>query len=446
MRRILSNMIEKVVFNDKTAKSGIINMMLKPVSMILSLMYTPILLNYLGNEKYGLWATLLSVINWVNYFDVGIGNGLRNLLAKELSEQQYESAKKSVSTAYIVLSLISFVLLLVLIVLTFFFNWELVFSTQIDMKMPLLISFIFICINFVLSISNTILYALQLSEIVSVMGCITQLLNFIGLLVLNATTNSNLVLVAILYGSTTFVMNIINTFYIIKNNRYLCPSIKSFRTGKIGSICKVGVKFFIIQIMALVLFTTDNILITHYFGAEIVTPFSIADKIFNTVYTVFAAFLVPYWSRSTVAFAQGDYDWVKNSLKKVVKIGIVFILGYIVLLFVFKPLVKLWLGHPLIFQKGIPSIMCLFYIMYSVLGIECQFINGSGKINIQLAVYCIAGILNIPLSILLGVYFNMGGFGIRLASVLLILMQIIVLGINVMIIIKDLKYSKNDKK
>ena len=446
MRRILSNMIEKVVFNDKTAKSGIINMMLKPVSMILSLMYTPILLNYLGNEKYGLWATLLSVINWVNYFDVGIGNGLRNLLAKELSEQQYESAKKSVSTAYIVLSLISFVLLLVLIVLTFFFNWELVFSTQIDMKMPLLISFIFICINFVLSISNTILYALQLSEIVSVMGCITQLLNFIGLLVLNATTNSNLVLVAILYGSTTFVMNIINTFYIIKNNRYLCPSIKSFRTGKIGSICKVGVKFFIIQIMALVLFTTDNILITHYFGAEIVTPFSIADKIFNTVYTVFAAFLVPYWSRSTVAFAQGDYDWVKNSLKKVVKIGTIFIFGYVALLFVFKPLVKLWLGHPLVFQEGIPSIMCLFYIMYSVLGIECQFINGSGKINIQLAVYCIAGILNIPLSILLGVYFNMGGFGIRLASVLLILMQIIVLGINVMIIIKDLKYSKNDKK
>ena len=84
MRRILSNMIEKVVFNDKTAKWNYY-MMLKPVSMILSLMYTPILLNYLGNEKYGLWATLLSVINWVNYFDVGIGNGLRNLLAKELS-------------------------------------------------------------------------------------------------------------------------------------------------------------------------------------------------------------------------------------------------------------------------------------------------------------------------------------------------------------------------
>ena len=95
-----------------TEKSGFINMLIKPISMVISLIYTPMLLAFLGDEKYGLWATLLSIINWINYFDVGIGNGLRNLLSKEIASKDYDEAQKSVSTAYIVLSGISLVVLI----------------------------------------------------------------------------------------------------------------------------------------------------------------------------------------------------------------------------------------------------------------------------------------------------------------------------------------------
>ena len=37
---------------------------IKPIGMIVSFLYTPMLLKYLGSEKYGLWVTVLSVINW----------------------------------------------------------------------------------------------------------------------------------------------------------------------------------------------------------------------------------------------------------------------------------------------------------------------------------------------------------------------------------------------
>ena len=428
---------------DSTSKSGLINMLIKPLGMLISIIYTPILLNYLGNESYGLWVTLLSIINWVNYFDVGIGNGLRNILSKELSKHEYEEARRSISTAYVVLSGIALVLLLILLGLSFSLNWSNIFKTQINMQIPLAISFSFICINFVLSLSNTLLYSLQLSERVAIRNCLIQCLNLIGLLVLSKISNSSLIAVAILYGSTTFLVNLFNTYSIFVKRVYLFPRIKFYSHKKISSICQLGIKFFIIQIMAVVLFTTDNLLISHYFGAECVTPFSIADKIFNTAYTVLAAFLVPYWSGSTVAFARRDYDWIIKSIKKVILIGMVFIIGYIGLLVLLKPLVRLWLGYNLQFQTGIPVIMCIFYSLYSILGIECQFINGSGKINTQLAVYCIAGIANIPLSIFLGVECGLEGFGIRLASVILIGMQVLVLGFNLVHIINTIKENAN---
>ena len=37
-----------------TEKSALINMGFKPISAIVSLVYTPMLLSYLGDEKYGL--------------------------------------------------------------------------------------------------------------------------------------------------------------------------------------------------------------------------------------------------------------------------------------------------------------------------------------------------------------------------------------------------------
>ena len=115
---------------DSTDKSGVKNMILKPISMAISLVYTPLLLSYLGDEKYGLWATIMSIISWINYCDVGIGHGLRNLLTKELTDKQYDKARKSVSTAYILLTAISVVLLIVALASMAFVDWKQLMNTE----------------------------------------------------------------------------------------------------------------------------------------------------------------------------------------------------------------------------------------------------------------------------------------------------------------------------
>ena len=138
----------KTIKRDNTVRSAAISLCIRPISLLLSIVYTPLLLQYLGDEKYGIWATILSIVSWINYCDIGIGNGLRNILTKELTHRQYENAKKAISTAYICLSMIMGVALVVLTVATSVVNWKTVFNTQYDVRIPLFISFIFICINF----------------------------------------------------------------------------------------------------------------------------------------------------------------------------------------------------------------------------------------------------------------------------------------------------------
>lgn len=422
--------IDRIRNADKIKKSGYINMGIRPLSLIVSLLYTPILLSYLGDEKYGLWATVLSIISWINYFDVGIGNGLRNLLPKYLIKEDYQSIKKAVSTAYIVLSCLTSIILLVLIVSSLIIDWYIVFSTQIDMKLTMIISFIFICFNFVLSLGNTLLYSLQMSERVAIRNFIAQLLNLIGVFVLRLFSSQNLIYVAIVFGLSQLIVNLLNTYELMRKRKYLRPSIKCYDKGFLNSIFSVGLRFFVIQLMCLAMFTVDDLLITHFWGASANTPFSICNKLFNTLYSVFAAFTVPYWSGTTKAMSLGDYKWIRKSIKSILKVFLMFVLIYLLGVVLFKPVVSIWLGKELSYQQGLIPLMCGFYILYSILNIECQFLNGMNSIKAQTILYVISGVINVPFSILLGVVFDLQSVGVRLATFVLVLIMDIILGFD----------------
>lgn len=431
--------IKNRFLKDKTSKSALINLALKSIAILLTLVFTPLLLSYLGNEKYGLWSTILSVISWMNYCDVGIGHGLRNLLTKELTEYNYKEAQKSVSTAYVVLTAIAGFLLIITIICSFTLNWGSLFNTQIDMTFPMAISFLFICINFILALSNTLLYALQLSERVALRNCLIQIINICGIIILSKFTSGSLIWMSILFGCSTMVVYIWNTIRIFKIYSMLRPGITAFQRSKISEISNVGIKFFILQLDCIALYTVDNILITHLFGAEAVTPFNITYKVFNACYGFLAALIVPYWSKTTAAIAERDYNWVQNAVKKLNVIGGLFCLGYIFVAFAFKPLTSVWLGGSLDYPSGLVTVMCTYYCLYSIVTINIQFINGSGKINFQLFLLTSMAVLNIPFSIFLATKCQMGVVGIRLATTILMAVAAISFPINLYAIIKKLK-------
>ena len=269
-----------------------------------------------------------------------------------------------------------------------------------------------------------------------------QVINIISLIALSKISEGSLVLVAIIFGASTLFVNVLSTFHIIKGRDYLRPSLRSYNKGTIPDICKTGLQFFIIQIMCLLMFTMDNLIISHYFGPNAVTSFSIANKIYNTGYSFIAAFLVPYWSGTTSAIERGDTEWIRRSIKKTTKILFAFIVGSVIVTVLFRQITFMWLHKELEYGTGIPALMCVFYVLYSILAIECQFINGTGMLKIQLIMYLILGIGNVPLSILMGVNMGMQAFGVRLATTILVFIAVIVLGINLKMILEKIEKRK----
>jgi len=68
-----------------------------------SLITVPLTLHYLGAERYGLWATLSSVIALASFADFGLGNGLLNALSGAHGRDDRDEAAREVSTAFLLL-------------------------------------------------------------------------------------------------------------------------------------------------------------------------------------------------------------------------------------------------------------------------------------------------------------------------------------------------------
>ena len=96
-------------------KNILASFIIRILSILISLLIVPLTINYVNPVQYGIWITLSSIIGWLGYFDIGIGNGLRNRFAESVALGDHKKAKVYVSTTYAVVSLIISVLILLFV-------------------------------------------------------------------------------------------------------------------------------------------------------------------------------------------------------------------------------------------------------------------------------------------------------------------------------------------
>lgn len=438
MNRVVTNI--KKIKDDKLTRSMFLNTLCKPASMLITFFYTPVLLNYLGEESYGIWSTILSVINWINYFDVGIGNGLRNMLAKHIDKGEKDEASHAVSTGYVALSMISGLVFLIGSILILLVDVNLIFNSNINIRPVLLVSFACICLNFILALSKVQLYATHQAEKVGFMTVMMQGINLFGVLLLSLFSEGNMLAVAIVIGCSGIFVNAWFSKGVWKRHKYLIPSLKKYQPEKLKEICDIGVKFFIVQMAALVLYSTDNMIITQLFGPAYVTPYHTSYTAFGLVNGLFGAMLAPLWSKYTVALQNNDYTWIKNTIfslnKTLPLIGLILVMGVVV----FKPLSVIWLQKNLEYEPGLILGMAIYYFLVVWGHIYATALNGMGRIDLQMYFGVGTAILNIPLSIVLGKYVGLGTTGVLLATIICMLIT------NIFVIIDTHKFINKQEK
>lgn len=393
------------------------------LTVIISFILVPIMLKYLGNEQYGMWSVLLALINWILFFDLGLANSVKNKVAECYASKDYYNANVYLSTGYYLVFIFSVLIYIIFFIFSEYINWQSVFNTYtLDneyLKYILNIIVFSILVNFILSIIDGVLNAVQKSSFVVFKQFIIQLITLILVLILFNFTSSSLLLIAVVYGFSMISGNLLISYYFYKKNLEFKPSFKNFDRKKIKFLFSLGMKFFFLQFTFLIIMTTDKMIITQILGPTYVTNYEILFKYFSILMFIHGIINSPLWPMYSEAYKNKDFKWIKNTLLRMNIIYLFYIL--IIILFIYSAdiVIPFWLKDnslQLSFDNYIYMGILVLSLAWS--NIYSYFLNGLEKLNIQLITNTIGAIINIPLSIYFTSNLDMGINGVLLATII----------------------------
>jgi O-antigen/teichoic acid export membrane protein len=411
----LNNKINKGHHRSVKAKRNILaGFVFKGCSIAISLILVPLTIHYVNPTQYGVWLTLSSIIGWFGFFDIGFGHGLRNKLTEAISKGQYKLSRIYVSTTYAVLCIIVGAALIIFFIINPFINWPKILNTTPAMAAELsllaLIVFVFFCLQFVLQLITTILNANQQPGYASLFYFLGNVFSLAVIFILTKTTSGNLVYLGVVLGLTPVLVLLATSIWFYTNAyKRFAPSFKFVRFKFARNIISLGLKFFILQIAGLILYESSNIIIAQLFGPEKVTTYNIAYKYFSIIPMAFSIIMMPFWSAFTKAWVEKDIAWIKNTIKKLLVAWGLFSALSVIMLIASNFVYELWVGKKIIVPFALSAAIAIFVIINSWNLVFVQFLNGVGKIKLQLYSGIWGAILNIPLAVYLGKAFGIAG-------------------------------------
>jgi len=404
------------------AKKNIVLLFILQVFNFFSLMaIVPVTLNYLGKTEYGIWLTLASILSWLINLDFGLGNGLRNKLAEALALKDIKLARIYVSTAYAVFSVGILSAFIIYFTIHGLLNWAdlLQAPTEYTLLLNTLVLYVIILflVQFLLKLITSIINADQRPALNGGLSLITNSLTLLIVYFLSIYSEPSLTVFALVSSGIPVLVFLIASLVLFGGHfRNISPSLKHVNLKYSSSLVKLGMQFFVIQISSLIVFTTGNIIITQLYGPKSVVTYNVAFKYFYMVPLVFNVALAPFWSAFTEAFVKQEFDWIKNSIRKLVFIWMILSLIAVIMIFASDFIYKIWVGT----QVQVPFMLSvasgIFVIIANWNNIFSYFINGVGKVRLQLYYSIIIAILNIPLSIFLAKNIGLGITGVMVST------------------------------
>jgi O-antigen/teichoic acid export membrane protein len=406
----------------KAKRNIILSLLFKGQSVIVGFIMVPILLNQLDAERYGIWLTLSSIVGFASFFDFGLGNGLRIFFAKAVAQENRKLAKSYVSTTYITLSLIFLSVLGIFHVVNPYLNWAGILNSQGmtpgELSLLALVVGTLFIVRFLFELIGTLLVADQrsgLGKSFGPMGNLAALLIILVLIRINLA-DSLINVAVVLVGSPVIVLIIATIYFFSTDYKQYRPSFKYFQLSQVKSLLGLGTKFFIIQLGAIILMTTDNVIVAQLFGPEEVVVYQVASKYMGITMLIYIILLSPIWSAVTEAYYRKDFNWILNTIQRYQKIAVGFIAITIVLIMGSEFFYEIWLSKKVVIPLSITLCWGLNSCLRFYGGLYNAFVQGTGKVYVSVIVAITTILCNIPLSILFGKYFGLGSTGVILAT------------------------------
>lgn len=374
----------------------------------------------LGVDQFGVWLVLSSAMNWISVGDFGMGNSLKNRVAHLFELKREADAREIVSTTYVCSVGITVLMMAVAGPIALAVNWKNVLNTNVHSEK--LVPVVFACLmlfsfRLITQLVNAVAAACQRYWVSELANTSIQLAVAIaGIILLGLKVNSLFVYVLVVAGIPLIVHLIASVVLYRGEFAGLRPSLGLYRADRRKELMKPGLMFFTIQFCGLIIYSTDNFIVSYLFGTYEVAVYATTLRYFAVFAMLFNMLQAPLWPSYASALAANDMNWIKKSVRKVTQLWLMSA-GVLIALMPFSSrIVGLWLGDSASPPFGLCLACGVFTLACSYGSIFVLVVNASGYLRIQAWCSVIAALVNLPLSIALSKW--LGSTGVIIATTL----------------------------
>lgn len=320
------------------------------IGIVCQLVQVPLVVKAYGAEAFGLWMAMTSFAQLVLFADFGLGTGVQNRVAEAFARKDHDDARVVFSSAFIFLAGIGLVLGLLLsgvaMRLDYATQFKLSDAATIAQAPGATYAVIWtFCAGFPFGLAQRLAFGLQEGWKFNAAQAIGSIVSVVAV-ALAAQAQWSLAALVVASRGAMLAGNVVLVAVQLVQLRWLAlRPVLPFSFPAISGLLKLGAYFSVQQILNTVLFAAPQLIISTTLGAAAVTPFNLVQRLFNLFAVIQNAFMLPLWPAYSKAKANGEFHWMRQTLRRSLKAVAVFSVMPMLVGCVFAgPLIALWVG------------------------------------------------------------------------------------------------------
>ena len=400
------------------------------LSSLFTLVSLPLAVRYLGAERFGVWATIASTVVFLNLLDLGIASSLTNYIAHSYAVGDRQNAARYTANALVLTAVVACVAGVLLAIAWPTIDWAKLLNvssavSRAEVSSTVAAAVILVLLGLPASLTGRILSGYQEVHCSNAIIAIGTLANLAGLLVGLALQVSMPLLFVLTTGWITLANLTVLFAMLLWWKPWLRPRLSLLGWGATRELLTTGSGFFLIQIAGAVVFSSDNVVLSHFLGPAQVTPYSVTWRVVGMTAVMQGLFFPALWPAYAEAYARGDHTWVRRAFRITFRGTMALNLVFAALLLALgRTVIRWWAGPFAVPSLSLLGAMALWAIISGAMTVESCLLAAVNRTREQGVLSVVAAGLNLGLSIVL--VQRVGPLGVIVGTILSYLIVLVV--------------------
>jgi O-antigen/teichoic acid export membrane protein len=399
-------------------------------SALVTVFSLPLAVRYLGAERYGIWVTISSSAVLLNLLDLGISGALTNQIAYACAEGDQVRAARATTSALVLTSAFALISALALIAVWPWVDWMAILRISPavhprEVSRTIAAAFALILLGLPASLTGRILAGYQEVHRSNLLVAAGTVLNLAGLLLGIKLTFSMPLLFLLATGWITLCNLAALTALLFWRKSWLRPRLSYLSWQAALSLLGSGAGFWLIQISAAVVFSSDNLVVSHYLGPAQVTPYSVTWRLMGVAAILQGLLFPALWPAYAEAYARRDHAWLLRAFRMNLQATFALNLAFALTVVVFgRALIGWWAGSAAVPTLTLLIATAVWAIISGCMTAESCLLAAVNRTREQGVLSIVAAGINLALSVFL--VQRIGAVGVIAGTILSYLLVLVV--------------------